>query len=493
MAVQTADRAAMLREVQAAIKTNDLKAATAKALVALDAGVEHPMLLNLRALKAEEEGRAADALADLQRARALAPNDFTIVNALGLCYARLERYAEAAQAFDAAVKLEPRFAPAHHNIGWLKDLAGDLDGARKAHEAALQMNPAYAEASASLAMIAVRREDWVGARIHAERALQTNPRLPTAQTALAAVDVAQGQFAAAEARLRLLLSGDTRMFLPQVLVTARGLWADALEGMERLPEAFQAYLAEKREMAGLFGGRFEGKPGLSDFVAWARDYFGASEAWPVTQTLASGPRHLFVVGFPGSGVELAAKAAAGEGAVIMNGRDALAEAVRAWMADAEGMDALRAASPDALAKQRQAYWKSAREKGFEPGEGVFVDAASMNLLKLPLIARLFPKAKVLVVRRDPRDVALAALRRHERGLNATGYELLTPECQARFQAGVLELAELYLQKLPLNVEIVRYEDQPDTEPAGAWRRYADQLAPVMPLLAPWVERLGYPA
>ena len=29
------------------------------------------------------------------------------------------------------------------------------------------------------------------------------------------------------------------------------------------------------------------------------------------------------------------------------------------------------------------------------------------------------------------------------------------------------------------------------EGVGQWRRYADQMAPVQPLLAPWVERFGY--
>ena len=30
-----------------------------------------------------------------------------------------------------------------------------------------------------------------------------------------------------------------------------------------------------------------------------------------------------------------------------------------------------------------------------------------------------------------------------------------------------------------------------TRAAGRWRRYADHLAPVMPVLAPWIERMGY--
>jgi hypothetical protein len=30
------------------------------------------------------------------------------------------------------------------------------------------------------------------------------------------------------------------------------------------------------------------------------------------------------------------------------------------------------------------------------------------------------------------------------------------------------------------------------EGVGAWRRYRDQLAPVLPTLGPWAERYGYP-
>jgi hypothetical protein len=32
-----------------------------------------------------------------------------------------------------------------------------------------------------------------------------------------------------------------------------------------------------------------------------------------------------------------------------------------------------------------------------------------------------------------------------------------------------------------------------TESLGQWRRYEDQLAPVLPVLAPWVERFDYGA
>jgi hypothetical protein len=33
----------------------------------------------------------------------------------------------------------------------------------------------------------------------------------------------------------------------------------------------------------------------------------------------------------------------------------------------------------------------------------------------------------------------------------------------------------------------------NAEGIGQWRNYAAQLAPVLPILQPWVQRFGYPA
>ena len=81
--------------VEAAIHAGDMARAVALAEQALAAGVQHPALLNLRAFRAEHEGRLEDSLADLRRARELAPEDALILNALGLCLTRLERNGEA--------------------------------------------------------------------------------------------------------------------------------------------------------------------------------------------------------------------------------------------------------------------------------------------------------------------------------------------------------------------------------------------------------------
>jgi hypothetical protein len=155
-------------------------------------------------------------------------------------------------------------------------------------------------------------------------------------------------------------------------------------------------------------------------------------------------------------------------------------------------------------------------------------------LKLPLIARLFPRAKILFACRDPRDIVLSCFR-HRFRMSAPIYELLTLPGAARYYDAVMQLAVCLTGALSLDMCLVRHEDvvtefaremkricaylglewapsmgalrtknRPaltpstaqlvrglSTEGLGQWRRYAAELAPVQPLLEPWIKRFFY--
>jgi Sulfotransferase family len=166
---------------------------------------------------------------------------------------------------------------------------------------------------------------------------------------------------------------------------------------------------------------------------------------------------------------------------------------------------------------------------------VFVDMNPLNGFKLPVIARLFPEARILIMRRDPRDVVLSCFR-----INfvpsPSAYAYSDLEETARHYDALMRLTDLCRARLPLAFHEVRYDrlvaDFETTVRAmaafigiewtdefhafdrtaqargvrtasatqvrkglydggGRWRRYQDQLAPVMPILAPWVERFGF--
>jgi hypothetical protein len=117
------------------------------------------------------------------------------------------------------------------------------------------------------------------------------------------------------------------------------------------------------------------------------------------------------------------------------------------------------------------------------------------------------------------------------------YHLLTLEGAASYYDTVMTLSELYREILPLPQHLVRYESLVEDfegtaraacdflglawdrrlfyfaakarsrgiatpsaaqvarglnrEGEGVWRRYREQMAPVLPILEPWVRRFGY--
>jgi hypothetical protein len=167
---------------------------------------------------------------------------------------------------------------------------------------------------------------------------------------------------------------------------------------------------------------------------------------------------------------------------------------------------------------------------------VFVDKMPLNSLLLPLIAKLFPQAKILLAIRDPRDVVLSCFRRRF-GMSEKMYELLTLDRAAALYDVAMQLCEVARENYPMPFHVIRYEDlvaRFDTEVRGLcgflgieyadsmaefaarartklintpsaaqvaeglyargvdqWRAYRDQIAPAIPVLTPWIKTFGY--
>jgi len=175
-------------------------------------------------------------------------------------------------------------------------------------------------------------------------------------------------------------------------------------------------------------------------------------------------------------------------------------------------------------------------EGCEVAGAIFVDKHPLNTLKLPLIARLFPNAKVLFACRDPRDIVLSCFR-HRFRMSAPIFELLSIESSARYYDAVMRLLVRMMSLFTLDTCLVRHEDVVtefaremkrvctflglewapamgdfglrardrgvltpstaqlvrglSTEGVGQWQRYRSHLAPVQALLEQWVQRFYY--
>ncbi|HKD22416.1 MAG TPA: sulfotransferase, partial [Rhizomicrobium sp.] len=182
------------------------------------------------------------------------------------------------------------------------------------------------------------------------------------------------------------------------------------------------------------------------------------------------------------------------------------------------------------------YWDALSRLGVDCENRILVDKQPFNTVRLPLIARLFPDAKIIFCLRDPRDVVLSCFRRRFTA-NAANAEFLSLDGAAQLYDRVMRLASVYGDRLPLAVHPIRNEDlvadfdaqmlalcdfagiewsgnfrefaersaarhvaTPSApqilkglgrDGIGHWRKYESDLAPVLPLLSGWAERFGY--
>jgi tetratricopeptide (TPR) repeat protein len=530
-----------LTEIQAATQARDFGRAADLAEAALRAGVEHPMVLNLVALKAEQEGRFEDALVVLGRAVEIAPRDLGARNALGLVLTRLERYPQALTAFDGVVELEPAFAGAHCARGATLEAMGRLREAEAAYNHALELEPENLGATQGLANLLSRRGAHAEARPLAEAVLEAEPNFPDAVMVLAAADAADGHGERARRRLELL-SGDDRL-TPHQRALVQGQLGDVLDAQDLPDEAFQAYAACNMGLWRAYAPVHGQGTGALDFArAMIAELDNIpSDAWTSAPRPVEGaPKtHVFLLGFPRSGTTLLEQVLASHPEVeALEERETLVEAQRAFQMQPADVARLAKASEAELAPLRAAYWAKVRAEGAEPAGKVFVDKHPLHTFRLPLILKLFPDAKILFARRDPRDVVLSCYRRRF-AMSGSAYQLLTLPGAAGYYDAAMRLAERLEPAMAPRTQVVRHEalvedfdkvvgevcaflglpwsdamrnfadkgrDRAVATPSGAqlsrglsaegmgaWRRYKDQLAPVLPTLAPWVAQYGYDA
>ena len=199
---------------------------------------------------------------------------------------------------------------------------------------------------------------------------------------------------------------------------------------------------------------------MLEYVGWLGTYFRNTEntGWANRGRPSSDPQPVFLVGFPRSGTTLLEQVLASHPRVTtLEEKEAFATGARDLMDRPANLERLAVLDEAALTQYRDAYWTTMALDKNSVGNKIIVDKLPLNTVKLPLIAKLFPGAKILFAVRDPRDVVLSCFRRRFR-MNPSMYEFLTLEGAAQFYASVMRLADLYRTKLPLDIHEIHYEN-----------------------------------
>ena len=531
-------------EIETALAQSDMTRATALAQRALDDGARNPLLHNLIAWRLEQDGRLDASAVQLERGLEDFPNDVQLLTTLGFTQIALEKRPEAVLTFERTLRAHPDYAPARYGMGSAYGMLGEFDLARSNYERALALAPDYVDAWAGLADIAERLHGREEARNYLARALAINPRHIDSRLQMARIENAAGESEAAEARTRQLLND------PEINPIGRGqalvLLGDILEKQKRHDEAWDAYVAGKgalgQSRASIYAA--SGRESAVDAVRRRTAEFAATHPADWIEPSSAAARdaavnHTFLLGFARSGTTLLEQILASHPAIFaFEERPTLYDTEIEFSYSPGGVSRLAAIHGADLDAYRAAYWRQVRNFGGAPDGNVFIDKYPMNSQHAPLIRKLFPDAKILFALRDPRDVVLSCFRRNFL-LNIAMYEFTSLERAARYYDAVMSGMTLYRERLNFDLHVVRYEalvddfegevrkvcsflgiewteamknfadtakSRPVRTPSAPqvarglyrdgmqqWRKYARQLESVRDILAPWVEKFGYPA
>ncbi|MGZ8305123.1 MAG: sulfotransferase [Allosphingosinicella sp.] len=525
--------------IEQALAQGDIGRAATIAEVALAAGESDPMILNLAAWRREEAGDYPGAHSLLQRALALAPGDVMVLGALGAVLRKENRLDEALAVLNRVVAAEPRHSAAWLERGYTLEALRSEPEAVESYSRALELDPDLAPALGKLADIAAKRGDRAAARSRAGRALAIDPMNPAATFALATMEIEAREGERAADRLEALLTSELKA---DDRTRALTLLGDALDRQDRCGEAFDAYDRAQANFRAAYSALLAPRPDRPSHRAFVEAIAAQVERSPRLARPAPAPlvdgaadRHVFLLGYPRSGTTLVENILASTAEVVALERDTLADTDEILVRNDGTMPDLDVLDPALVADLRGRYWARVRAMAGDVAGRVFVDMNPFNGIKLPIIARLFPNARILIMRRDPRDVVLSCFR-----INFTpspaAFAFSDLEETARHYDALMGLIELCRERLPLAFHEVWYHRLvADFEPTvramadfvglewtddfhafdrtaqargvrtasatqvrrglydggGRWRRYESRLAPALPILAPWVERFGF--
>jgi tetratricopeptide (TPR) repeat protein len=525
-------------EIDRAMRAGNTGEAARLAERALGQGLSHPILYSLRAQARRRSGQLAAALEDLNTARRLNPRSVNVLVSLADLLAALGRYTQALAAANDALALDKSSPAALFQKGRAHQSLNALDRAAAAFREAVHLDPRAVDALSALANLAALQGRAAEARDHARRALALRPADAIAALAIIRADMAERRYDDAAPRLQSLLTFATD---PEIRAIALGYLGDVRDAQGDIEAAFAAYRDSGAAWRALHAPRVAGQESARDQAMRLTAAIEAlpSGSWRSSGTLpkpkGDGSKGIaFILGFPRTGTTVLARILATlPDIAILEEKPIFAKAVADFLGTKDGIARLAALSDFEIGRCRDEVWRRIADTGVDTAGKFVIDQNALNTAYLPVILRLFPEAKIVFALRDPRDVVFSSFRR-QFGANLFTLELSALDSAAAYYAAAMQLADACRTRLGAEVLELRNEDLIadfdsqtqrlcshlglpwdtalrdfgrdttiatisaqqvrrglSTEGVGHWRRYAAQLAPVLPGLSPWLRRFGY--
>jgi tetratricopeptide (TPR) repeat protein len=376
-------------------------------------------------------GAPMEALEIYQELVSFDPRNAPARNGLGIALAQLGRYSEAEDQLRRAIGIRAGFPEAHFNLAGVLQSTGRFAESEMPLRRALKLKPAYLDARISLGMSLVLLGRLQEARDCYEKALSAAPRNPQALVGTGQIEALNGNFAAAESAYRSALDVGPKLSYAwaglvglRKMAPADGAWLKGAEeivagGLDPIDEAALRFAMGKYcDDVGDFARAFRNYERANALQRMRAPPYDAAERSRFVddlvkiytpEALARAPagdsdsqRPVFVIGMPRSGTSLVEQIIASHPSAHGAGElDFWTGAVR------RHESAIRTGVPGEALRRKLATAYLQVLTGQSRDALRVIDKAPINSEYLGLIHCVFPRARIIYLRRDPIDTCLS--------------------------------------------------------------------------------------
>lgn len=396
------------------------------------------------------------------------------------------RMEEALECYRQSVRLKPDLLEAHVSMAAILGHLHRFEEAMECYARAAAIDPNAAITHEALGGILLQQRGAAAAIVHFRRAVEADPKLLSAWNSLGLALQAHGEFEQATKCFEKMLEiqPDSALARKQLVATSRQRRSDAeigpllellgqedlspeqriaaefalgtaLDDAERYDEAFAHFEAGnslKKQQRAQMGEKYDaqafGASVDSRIEAFTPEFFSSRRGWGEESELP-----VFVVGMPRSGTTLVQQIAASHPQVHGAGE---LKAIYQIMQQLGGSDGNH--SPMLWQRQSLRDFAAAHLRRLASLKGDrlrAIDKMPSNLHQLGLIALLFPSARVVFCRRDPRDTCLSC--HFQEFASGHIFSCDLADC-GHYQAQNDRLMSHWLRVLPLRMLEVQYEE-----------------------------------
>ena len=400
------------------------------------------------------KGKPEDAIMSFRKALSVDPDHVDALRSLGITYAELEQFDEAVLVYEKLVGKDPDNIDSLNKYAILLKKCGKIEEAVSIFKKVLHADPEFLAARFSLVEALEQYNKIDAAYAEVLEGLEHIPDDPSLLALAATCERRLGKFEKGIARFAKIKIDQLNLTNQRQCCFELARLYDKVADYDKAYEFFASGNQASKKL-----NKNIDKNYLLDRISLLQQQFQGCDSPPEEDSSLRGKAPVFLFGFLRSGTTLLDQILDSHPRIqTMEERDII-KTLEDRLADPfeEYYTLWRQVTPERIKMlQDQYYSEVERYLQLQP-ETVFIDRMPLHTMRAAFIRRIFPDAKFIMAIRHPLDVCLSCFMQDFK-INTANANFFTLQDAAFFYAEVMKLWCLYVDRIPFNFHIVRYED-----------------------------------